>query len=150
MFAKCGSTANWYHFLFVFCQPHKNVGLMDEGMECCVSMIKLHEFCKIGTLHLHGGPCWPRWSHIGCKEGSKQCLCMWRGRTIKIWWTKASSCMWLSSENGVSSGPEVFQTVGTLVNCHWNFCHITLRSESISSSAFNQMNPFSTYYLFSV
>jgi hypothetical protein len=59
MFAIYGSTASWYHFLFVFCQPHNNVGLVDEGMECCVSMIRLHEFCKIGTLHLHGGPCWP-------------------------------------------------------------------------------------------
>jgi len=34
-----------------------HAGLMDEGMHCYASNgHRLHDFCKIGTLHLYGGP----------------------------------------------------------------------------------------------
>jgi hypothetical protein len=37
----------------------------------------------------------------------------------------------------MSSGPEALnQTIGTLVDCHRNFCPINMQSESVSSSAF--------------
>jgi pentatricopeptide repeat protein len=33
-----------------------HAGLVDEGMCCYAPMVTDYDFCKIGTLHLHGQP----------------------------------------------------------------------------------------------
>jgi len=45
-----------------------HAGLVDEGMRCYASMVRLYDFCKIGTLHLYGRRSWPCWPSTGGRE----------------------------------------------------------------------------------
>jgi pentatricopeptide repeat protein len=43
-------------------------GLVDEGMWCYASMVRVYDFCKFRTLHLYGQPSWLCWPSTGGRE----------------------------------------------------------------------------------
>jgi len=58
-----------FTFVFVFCQlAAMQVQWTRPALLWCFNDHHVHDFCKIGTLHLHGGPSWLHWLSAGSRE----------------------------------------------------------------------------------